>query len=276
MLWDCGEGTQRQLIISKLNFMKISRIFITHWHADHWIGLIGLLYTMNLESRKSPLYIYGPEAERFIGDVLDMDYWGCRFRIIPKSVPFEGNKVTTIYETKDYEISSIPTEHTVPSVAYAFRERDRINVDIKKAEKMFGLRQGPLVGRLKRKGSLLFKGRKINLEDVALVRKGVKVVYSGDTEPCENILKISENADLLIHDATFIEQMENRMHAGAKEAAKIAKKANVKNLVLTHFSRRYKDLRDLEQEAKKFFRNTITAKDFMRITVKNTGILVKK
>ena len=277
LLFDCGEGTQRQMIIAKgISFMKLDHIFITHWHADHWIGLIGLLYTMNLEGRKRSLYIHGPDAERFIGDILDLDYWGTGFRVIPKSVPSEGNKETKVYETDDFEITSIPTKHTVPSVAYAFRERDKINVDIKKAERLFGLRQGRLVGKLKEKGEIVFKGKKITLKDVGVKKPGVKVVYSGDTEPCDNIVEISKNADLLIHDSTFFEVMEDRMHSGAKEAAKIAKKAGVKSLFLTHFSRRYTNLKELEEEARKVFRNSFAAKDFMRVVVKNTGIEIKK
>lgn len=268
-LFDCGEGTQRQIIIAGLNFMRVSRIYISHWHADHWIGLIGLLYTMNLEGRKEPLYVYGPEAERFISDALDMDYWGSGFRIIPVSVPYEGNKVQMVHETEDYEILSIPVKHTVPSVAYAFLEKDRKNVDIRKAEKKFGLKQGPLVGKLKKKGEVDFKGKKIRIEDVMVVKKGMKVVYSGDTEPCGNMVKISKYADLLIHDATFVEKVENRMHSGAKEAAEVAKKAGVKNLVLTHFSRRYQSVKELEEEARKVFPDTKAAKDFMKVDLKD-------
>ena len=276
-LFDCGEGTQRQMIIAKgISFMKIDRIFITHWHADHWVGLIGLLYTMNLEGRKRPLYIHGPDAERFIGDILDLDYWGTGFRVIPKSVPFEGDRETKVFETKDFEITAIPTKHSVPSVAYAFRERDKMNVDIEKAEKLFGLRQGKLVGKLKEKGEILFRGKKITLEDVGVRKPGVKVVYTGDTEPCENVVKISKNADLLIHDATFIETKEEMMHSGAKEAAELAKRAKVRCLILTHFSRRYTNLKEIENEARKIFKNSFAAKDFMKVIVTNRGAKFEK
>lgn len=277
MLFDCGEGTQRQMIIAKgVSFMKLDRIFISHWHADHWVGLIGLLYTMNLEGRNEPIYIYGPDAERFVGDILDLNYWGTGFRVIPKNVPYEGNKETKVYETDEFVIKSIPTRHSVPSVAFCFHEKDRINVDIEKAEKLFGLRQGKLVGQLKEKGEIEFKGQKIRIEDVGIKKPGVKVVYSGDTEACENIITISKNADVLIHDATFIESKEEMMHSGAKEAAEIAKKANVKNLILTHFSRRYVDLKEIEDEARKIFPNSFVAKDFMRVVVRHTGISFEK
>jgi ribonuclease Z len=268
MLWDCGEGTQRQLMSAGLNFMKISRVFITHWHADHWAGLIGLMQTMNLEKRKRALEIYGPEAERFVGDILDLDYWGPRFRVIGRNVPFEGSEPVQILKEDRFRIFSIPVEHTVPAVAYAFQEEDSWNVDIGKAESLYGLKQGPLVGKLKEKGTLDYKGKKISLEEVGIHRPGIKAVYSGDTKPCKNLVTLAKDADLLICDATFAEEMETKMHTGAKEAAMMAKKAAVRQLALTHFSRRYQDIRELETEAKKVFPNVIMAEDFMRINVK--------
>jgi len=268
MLWDCGEGTQRQLMSASLNFMKISRIFITHWHADHWAGLIGLMQTMNLEKRKRALEIYGPEAERFVGDILDLDYWGPRFRVIGRDVPFEGNAITTVLKEDKFKIFSIPVEHTVPSVAYAFQEDDSWNVDIQKAEKLYGLKQGPAVGKLKEKGSIVLKGKSIKLEDVGIHRPGLKVIYSGDTRACQNLVTLSKAADLLICDATFAEEDESKMHSSAKATALLAKKAGVSQLALTHFSRRYQDVRELESEAKKIFPNTIMAQDFMRLKLK--------
>lgn len=268
MLWDCGEGTQRQLMNAGLNFMKISRIFITHWHADHWAGLIGLMQTMNLEKRKRALEIYGPEAERFVGDILDLDYWGPRFRVIGRDVPFEGSAATTVLKEDRFKILSIPVEHTVPSVAYAFVEDDSWNVDIKKAEAMYGLKQGPAVGKLKDKGFVELKGKKITLEDVGIHRPGLKLVYSGDTRACQNLVTLSKAADLLICDATFAEEDESKMHSSAKATALLAKKAGVSQLALTHFSRRYQDVRELEQEAKRIFPNTIMAQDFMRLKLK--------
>ena len=267
MLWDCGEGTQRQIFKARLNFMKIDRIFITHWHADHWAGLIGLLLTMNLEHRIAPLYIYGPEADRFVSDILDLGYWRTSFKVMAETVPHEGKEITSLVKTPDFEITSIPVEHSVPAVAYCFKEHDRRNVDIKKAEKLYGLRQGPMVGKLKEKGEVVLNGKTVRLEDVSALKKGVKVVYSGDTRRCQNIIRLAQGADVLIHDTTFAEEMEDRMHTGAKDAAEIAKLAQVKRLILTHFSRRYNDLSELENEAKKVFKDTVASKDFMRLEV---------
>jgi ribonuclease Z len=272
MLFDCGEGTQRQMMKAKgVNFMRISRIFITHWHADHWAGLIGLIQTMNLEKRKKPLYIYGPEAERFVSDILDLDYWGPRFQIIAKNIPFEGQKITEIVKEKDFAIFSTPVNHSVPAVAYCLKEHDMWNVDLKKAGK-YGLKQSPLIGKLKKEGKLKVKVKGkdtvIRLKDIGKLNPGLKVVYSGDTKSCSTLTKISKKADLLIHDSTFMEEREARMHGGVKDAAQTAKKAGAKKLILTHFSRRYQDLSPLEKEAKKVFKNTVTAEDFMRIDLK--------
>jgi ribonuclease Z len=268
MLWDCGEGTQRQLMTAGLSFMKISNIFITHWHADHWAGLIGLMQTMNMEGRKEPLRIYGPDAERFIGDILDLDYWGPRFRIEGINVPHEGSAATKVIETGEYEVLSAPAEHTVPSVGYAFVEKDKWNVDIAKAERLYGLGQSPLIGRLKEKGSIVHKGRTIRLEEVGLRRRGIKAVYTGDTRVCASIESLSRGADVLIHDSTFLDEDEGMMHTDVRSACLMAKKAEVRNLVLTHFSRRYVDPRPLLDEAVKHFPGTRLARDFLRVTIR--------
>src|SRR2546428_4314550 len=118
LLFDCGEGTQRQLLIAGINFMDIDKIFITHWHADHFAGLIPLIQTMNLEKRRKPLKIFGPEAERFVSDIVDLGYFGLRFEIEAINLPFEGSDATKIFEAEDYEVLSIPVLHTVPAVAY--------------------------------------------------------------------------------------------------------------------------------------------------------------
>jgi len=268
MLWDCGEGAQRQLMSGKLGYMRIDRIFITHWHADHWAGLLGLMQTMNLERRKKALYIYGPEAESFVDKLLGLDYWGPRFKLIAKDVPYRGEDITVLHKSSEFRIESVPVRHSVPAVAYAFKENDRCRVDITKAEALYGLKQSPLVGKLKERGEVLYKGQKIRLVDVADVVKGLRVVYSGDTMTCPGLEKISKDADVLICDATFEEEKESRMHGGAKDAAALAKRAGVRNLILTHFSRRYLNVKPLVEEAQKIFPNTMAAHDMMKLSLK--------
>ena len=267
LLFDCGEGTQKQLMLSGISFMQINKIFITHWHADHFAGLIPLIQTMSLEKRKNELKIFGPEAEKFVSNILDLGYFGLRFPLKAINVPFEGNKLEVIDETEEYQILSIPVLHTVPAVAYCFQEKPRWNIDTKKLKEL-GLKSGAWLKKLKRVGRVEYKGREVKIEDVANLKPGLKIVYSGDTKPCENILKISKNADLLIHDGTFLEEEEGKAHADVKQAAKIAKEANVKQLILTHISRRYTDVKELEEEAKKIFPNTKVAFDFMKVKLK--------
>lgn len=268
LLFDCGEGTQSRLMKSKISFMKIDKIFITHWHADHFAGLIPLIQTMNLEKRVKELKIFAPEAEKFVSDILDLGYFGCRFPVKAVNVQFEGNEISLIDETEEYQVFSVPVFHTVPAVAFCFKEKDRWSIDLNKLKKL-GLKRGYWLKKLKKHGKATYKGKEVKIEEVANLKPGLKVVYSGDTKPCDNIVKISMNADLLIHDATFLEEQEGKAHADVKQAAKIAKKANVKQLVLTHISRRYKNPKELEEEAKKVFPNVKVAYDGMKIKLKN-------
>jgi len=268
LLFDCGEGTQKQLMKSGISFMQINKIFISHWHADHFAGLIPLIQTMNLENRKNPLTIYGPEAERFVSDIVDLGYFGLRFPVRAVNVDFEGSEISLVDETDDYKVTSIPVFHSVPTVAFCFQEKDKWNIDEDKLKKL-GIKRGPWLKKLKKTGKLEWKGKRLKIEDVGYVKKGLKVVYSGDTRPCKNIVKISKNADVLIHDGTFLEEdVGEKAHADVKEAAKLAKKAKVKQLILTHISRRYTDLKELEDEAKKVFKKSKVAYDFMKVKLK--------
>jgi ribonuclease Z len=271
LLFDCGEGTQKQLMKAGISFMDISKIFITHWHADHFAGLIPLIQTMNLEKRRTELTIFGPEASRFVQGILNLGYFGVRFPVKAVDVPFEGKEITRVYETNVYEILSVPVLHTVPSVAFAFKEKDVWRIDEKKLKEL-GLRRGKWLKKLKENGEATYNGKKVRIEEVATLQKGLKVVYSGDTKPCENLIELAKDADLLIHDATFLEEDEDtqKYHSSVKDAAKIAKKANVKKLILTHISRRYQkeDVERFLREAKEVFDNVELAYDLMRVVLK--------
>ncbi len=269
ILFDCGEGTQRQLMLAGISFMDIDKIFISHWHADHFAGLIPLIQTMNLEKRKKELTIFGPEAERFVADIIDLGYFGLRFPVEAVNVPFEGDDITKLVDKDEYEILSIPTLHTVPSTAYCFKEKDRWNIDVGKLKTM-NLKRGYWLKKLKRDGKAEYKGKMVNIEDVANVKQGLRIVYTGDTKACRTVVKLAKDVDLLIHDATFLDADKKRgeYHATAKEAAEVAQKANVKELILTHLSRRYTDLKPFEEEAKPIFPNVKVAHDFMKIKLK--------
>ncbi|MBL7170202.1 MAG: ribonuclease Z [Candidatus Aenigmarchaeota archaeon] len=267
-LFDCGEGTQKQLMKSDVTFMSIDKIFITHWHADHFAGLIPMIQTMNLEKRSKPLTIFAPEAERFVSNIMDMGYFGLRFPVKAVNVPFEGSEITKIDEGENYEISSVPVLHTVPTVGYCFEEKDKWNIHEDKLKEL-GIKKGPWLKKLKKEGKMDWKGKEVKIEDIGYVKKGLKVVYSGDTAPCDNIVKISKDADLLIHDGTFLEEdADEKAHTNVKEAGRLAKKANVKQLILTHISRRYTDVKELEDQAREVFPSALVARDMMKIKLK--------
>ena len=162
MLFDCGEGAQKQLMKAGISFMDISKIFITHWHADHFAGLIPLLQTMNLEKRKNELTIFGPEANRFVQGILNLGYFGLRFPIKAVDVPFEGREIVKVYETKLYEILSVPVLHTIPSVAFAFKEKDVWRIDEKRLKEL-GLKRGKWLKELKEKGEVVYGGRRLRV-----------------------------------------------------------------------------------------------------------------
>ena len=273
LLFDCGENTQVQLMKSGISFMSIDKIFITHWHADHFAGLIPLIQTMNLEGREKDLFIFAPEAEKFVRKILELSYYKPRFGVIPINVDFEEKEVKKILEEKEFEIYSIPVDHTIPAVAYCFKEKDRINIDESKLKKL-KLEKGRWLRKIKKIGYYKIDGKEIKLEDIAKINKGIKIVYTGDTRPCEQVVEISKDSDILIHDATFFEEDEadGIAHADFFQAIEIAKKSNSKFLILTHLSRRYRNLDELEEKAREVFPNCKVARDLMKIVIKKNEI----
>ncbi len=271
MLFDCGEGTQRQLMAKNLKFMKIDRIFISHWHADHFAGLLGLVQTMSLESRKEPLNIYGPKrSKEFVEQLLNIGYFERGFEVKVTELE-EGD----IVDCGEYEIIPFAVEHRIPALGFVFNEKEKLSANMKKAAK-FGLATSPLIGDLKEGKTITYKGKTITPKDILEMHKGRKIVYTGDTKYTENIVKFAKNADVLISDSTFSSDFEERAgdfkHFTAKQAGQIAKKSGVKKLVLTHISRRYQEKNDGEKnllkDAKNVFKDTILAKDFLEMTVK--------
>ncbi|MBN2203242.1 MAG: ribonuclease Z [Candidatus Aenigmarchaeota archaeon] len=264
-LMDCGEGTQIQMQKARISPMKLNAILITHWHADHFAGLLPLIETLHLSRRKDPLKVYGPEASRFIDALVEMSYWGIGFRVIPEDCGEE--EIEKLIETETYTIYSIKVKHSVPSVGYCFEEKDHWNIDMKKAEK-FGLK-GKILREIKERGQVKVEDKIIKLEQIAEKKKGRKIVYSGDTEICKRLLEFSKEADILIHDGTFVEiPEENRPHASAVEVARLAKKYKIKQLIITHISRRYMNEKEVHDAVKKVFKDTIIAKDMMKIVLK--------
>lgn len=268
-LFDCGEGTQRQILFANLNLMKIEDIFITHWHGDHSFGLPGLIDTMGFEERKLPLSIYAPRANKVINYLLNLGYLSRNFEIITEDVPDEGSEITELVDTSLFKIVSIPAKHGVPAVSYALIEKDRVKIDKEKAKRIGLPEQDRIYKEIKEKGKAVFQGKEIKLEDISLVKKGKKVVYSGDTEICDNLIKLAQGADLLIQDCTYFDTESfkgQHQHASLKDILNVIDQIKVKKIILTHISRKYRDVNELKGIIKNYPTLKL-AKDLMKITV---------
>lgn len=265
-LFDCGEGTQIQMEKAKISPMKLSKIFITHWHADHFAGILPMIESLHLSRRKEPLEVYGPEASRFVDAIIELSYWGIGFEVKPIDTD-EEKIIEKIVDNDKYEIYAIRVEHSVPTVGYCFKERDHWNIDVKKA-KRYGLEKQQLK-IIKEKGKIKVGKKIVELKQIAKKKEGRKIVYSGDTVPCKQLFEMAKGADLLIHDGTFVELPSiERPHSSATEVARLAKKYKVKKLILTHLSRRYKTNKEVLDAVKPIFKNVVIAEDLMKITLK--------
>ena len=270
LLFDCGEGTQRQMMIAKTGF-KIDSVFITHLHTDHFIGIFGLIETMSLNERTERLRVFVPEEEvEFVKTLFKMfGYYNLNYPIEVHGLK-DGDEINF----GKFKILAFKTDHIVPSLGYALIERDRPGkFDRAKAEAL-GIPPGPLYSKLVRGEAVEINGKVITPDMVVgPKRKGRKIVYTGDTRPTDRIVEIAKDADLLIHDSSFTSDLMDwaiqTKHSTAREAAEVAKKANVRQLVLTHISARYsKDVSPLLKEAKDVFENVVVAEDFMTIDVR--------
>lgn len=270
MLFDCGEGAQMRLHEAGISPVKVDRIFVTHWHGDHFFGLPGLLYSMAMDKRTRTVEIYGPAGtKKLMRHILALGP-PLGFPVLVKEI--NAKKKAKIVCTGDgYQILSVNSTHQVPSVAYCFHEFDRAKVSPELLEKA-GLPSGNYLRRLKElKTPVSIKGRTIRPEDILVVKKGRKIVYTGDTTERPEIEALAKEADLLIHEATFLSDMKQKAHdykhSTAAGAATLAGRANVKKLVLMHFSKRYRDTAPILREAKAVFGNTIIANDLMRLKI---------
>lgn len=273
LLFDCGEGTQRQMMRFSTGF-SVSAIFITHIHADHFLGLTGLLRTMGLQGRTDPLSIYGPaRAGRILEHAVHLGL---------ERVPFEV-RVTEVAagERIDYEgwgVEAFDVTHGVRAVGYALREDDRLGrFDVDLARRL-GVPEGPAFGRLHRGEPVeAADGRVVQpSEVVGPPRPGRIVAYTGDTRPAQSVVRAAAGADLLIHDATFLsddaERARDTGHSTAAEAAEVAREAGVGRLALTHLSARYADVPHLlEAEARAIFRPSTAAHDGLVIEIPLRG-----
>jgi ribonuclease Z len=269
-LFDCGEGTQHQILRSDIKISQITRIFVTHMHGDHTYGLMGLLASCGLAGNPSRIDVYGPPK-------LDEYLKACgRYSQTHFSYPIKVHTVQPglVFEDEEFTVSCEELTHRVPAYGYRVAEKDRPGrFDVERATAL-GIPSGPLFGKLKRGEVVtLLDGRRINgAELCGETQVGRKFAYCTDTIFCENAIALAQDADLLVHEATFAHQDADlayqRLHSTSTMAAQVALGARVKRLMMTHFSPRYAPgnaivLDDLLQEARAIFPNTSMAYDFL-------------
>jgi ribonuclease Z len=276
-LFDCGEGTQTQIARAGISPQKLAGVFISHLHGDHFNGLPGLLSTMSLDQREKELTLVGPtgidEYLRLLArlNICHVNY-PLRLREFDAQY-FAGGEQELVYESARFTVTTRPLDHRIFALGYRLEEKTkpgRFNLERAKA---LGIPSGPLYSRLQ-------SGQSITLEDGRMIhpsevlgppRPGKVVSYCLDTRPCANAVKLSENADLLIHEATFteelIEESNHFGHSTAIQAAEIAIEAKARRLLITHFSSRFPDIRLLLEEARSVFPQTVAAEDLIEVEV---------
>ena len=266
ILFDCGEGTQRQMKIAGIPLSKVTRICVSHWHGDHILGLPGLLLTIASLELSRAVEIYGPRGSKHSFQAL---FGGITFETKFNIKIIEVHE-GAFFENDEFKLESLPMTHPVPCVGFAFTEKDRRRIKVDYVKKL-GIPEGPLLGQLQRGKSVEHKGKKVSVEDATTLVSGKKIVFITDTLVNENCATLASDADLLVIDSTYTSALKDKAseygHLTALDAAQIASRSGVKKLVLTHFSARYKNTLEIEEDARTAFDNVIAAYDFMKITI---------
>ena len=266
-LFDCGEGTQLQIKKMKLAPSKIKKIFISHWHGDHTLGLNGLIQTLSNTQGFDYLEIYGPVgSKKYIFHMLNSTCFKLRYKIKIIEINIKKKELKTIFENEEYKINCVKLNHSTTCIGYSFEKKSYKNLIKEKIEKLKitnietfeKLKNGEDVGKYKS-------------SDLTYIKKGVKICFVFDTRPCPEINLLVKNSNILICEATYLDTEKSKAveydHMSAKETATLAKKNKVEKLFITHFSQRYTDTKLLEEEAKKIFKNTTAAVDLMNYEI---------
>ncbi|HSA35220.1 MAG TPA: ribonuclease Z [Methanomassiliicoccales archaeon] len=262
LMFDCGEGTQRQLMASSVSFMKITNIFISHHHGDHFLGLPGLIQSMNFYGREAPLNVYGPiGTQEMVKTIL-------RLGIFDRKYEVQGHDLAPgeVVIGDGYQVAAFKANHTTPALGYAFQENDRPGRFDPDKAKALGVREGPNFSRLVEGYSVQVGSSKVTPDMVmGPSRKGLRLVYSGDTAASSELDQACVDADVLIHEATVASDLEAKArefgHSTAKDAALLARDSGVSELYLVHISGRYEDADVLLDEARGIFEKTTIPND---------------
>ena len=269
LMFDAGEAAQISFMKSGLGWNKKMKLFVTHMHGDHCVGILGLLQTMSMQNRTETLEIFGPSGiEEFIGANIKILNFGLSFPVLITTIK-EGK----VYENEKFSMYVCKANHSVTAFSYLFEEKDKPGrFNLEKA-KEFGIPEGKLWSDLQKGCEITINEKIIKPEQVlGEKRPGKKIGISGDTMPTPELEKFFENCDYLVFDSTFLDEEKLRAqetcHSTAKQAATVGKNAKVKNLILTHFSARYKDEVDHLKEAQEIHSSVITARDLLEVEIK--------
>jgi ribonuclease Z len=296
ILFDCGEDFQRRFVEAGLKFNKQLTIFVSHFHGDHIIGLPGFLFRLSLNHRTAPLTVFGPQNlflylythKKILGlkanypiKIVEIDHKTSEiieFEGLESDAPIRKSKIRNkiIFDTKYFSMKFAQVDHSVITYAYAFIEKPRLGKFNPEKVRDLGIPESSLWRKLQEGEIIEYNGKKINPIKEGIVgpkRPGRKITYSGDLSPTQSLIDLGKNSDILIHEATFAEELadlaKEKKHSTSIEAAMDAKEMNARQLILTHISTRYQDdALNLLEEAKQIFPNTILGKDLLRITLK--------
>ena len=267
ILFDCGENIQRQLRIAGLKPAKITKLFISHWHGDHVLGIPGLMSSMGADNSANKLIIYGPQ-----GTKKRIEYLRKAFES-KHMVDYEVQEIVpTGKKSKQVDFDQFSIEvrklaHGTDCLGYSFKEKDKLRIK----PKFVGKVPGPLLGKLQKGGTIEYNGKKIKSSEGTYLVPGKKLAILMDTRPCNSFVKLAQDADLLISEATYLDEHKDKadeyLHLTAKEAGMLANQANVKKLVLLHFSSRYKNIGLFRDEAQEVFKDVVCAEDFMKFKI---------
>jgi|TARA_B100000029_G_scaffold98815_1_gene89012 ribonuclease Z len=268
LMFDAGEGAQISYLKSGLPWNKKMKIFVTHLHGDHCIGILGLLQTMNLQNRTEPIEIFGPDGiDEFLAANIKILNFGLSFPVLISRI-----STGLIVDEKDYSVFANDANHGIPAFSFRFDEKDRPGEFFPEKAKALEIPEGKLWHELQMGNSIELNGNQIqSLQVTGDKRPGRKIGVSGDTRPTDDLVEFFKNCDYLSFDSTFADELRDKAmeanHSTSKEAAELAEKANVSTLILTHFSARYHDESVLLEEAQQIHENTIAAKDLLEVDI---------
>ncbi|MHB8601276.1 MAG: ribonuclease Z [Nitrosotalea sp.] len=269
LMFDAGEGAQITFQKAKLGWNKKIKIFVTHLHGDHCVGILGLLQTMSLQNRTESVDIYGPTGiEEFIAANLKILNFGLTFPVRITRI-----KEGLAFDDSGYSVHVCEAEHSIPAYSYLFTEKDRPGRFYPDKAKALGIPEGKLWSELQSDKEVTVQGKLVRPSDVmGEKRKGIKIGISGDTRPTAKLAEFFKDCNYMTFDSTYSDTLRDKAkdnyHSTAKEAAELAKKAGVSNLILTHFSARYEDVEELVTEAKTIHDSVTAARDLLEIDIK--------